>query len=250
MYSTSAVALLMYLYFAIVPVLAHGRKRTILCCVYKITNKHPQQKRTKRISIMNRSESAKDKTLKRKRKEEKVQRLHQLADFFFHNLILLILHLSFCHFHWILFLLFFSRGNGNAKNVPFWLLYFFLNITLSIDDQLLLIINLKINKVPIFLCIVIHRMVSAAWWMEGVWDIITGLPIIIIIIREAAKKKTRFFLGDLSQIWVGGAADSQTFGDIYQPLFFSIKVPKCGWVGQSKPKTKSKFWVKFIKCIL
>ena len=82
MYSTTAVALLMYLYFAIVPVLAHGRKRTILCCVYKITNKHPQQKRTKRISIMNRSESAKDKTLKRKRKEEKVQRLHQLADFF------------------------------------------------------------------------------------------------------------------------------------------------------------------------
>ena len=69
-------------------------------------------------------------------------------------------------------------------------------------------------------------------------------------VREAAKKKNRFFLGDLSQIWVGGAADSQTFGDIYQPLFFSIKVPKCGWVGQSKPKTKSKFWVKFIKCIL
>ena len=82
MYSTSAVALLMYLYFAILPVLAHGRKRTILCCVYKITNKHPQQIRTKRISIINRSESAKDKTLKRKRKEEKVQRLHQLADFF------------------------------------------------------------------------------------------------------------------------------------------------------------------------
>ena len=82
MYSTSAVTLLMYLYFAILPVLAHGRKRTILCCVYKITNKHPQQIRTKRISIINRSESAKDKTLKRKRKEEKVQRLHQLADFF------------------------------------------------------------------------------------------------------------------------------------------------------------------------
>ena len=82
MYSTTAVALLMYLYFAILPVLAHGRKRTILCCVYKITNKHPQQIRTKRISIINRSESAKDKTLKRKRKEEKVQRLHQLADFF------------------------------------------------------------------------------------------------------------------------------------------------------------------------
>ena len=69
-----------------------------------------------------------------------------------------------------------------------------------------------------------------------------------IEVREGVKK--RFFLGDLSQIWVGGAADSQTFGDIYQPLFFSIKVPKCGWVGQSKPKTKSKFWVKFIKCIL
>ena len=55
-------------------------------------------------------------------------------------------------------------------------------------------------------------------------------------IREAAKKKKRFFLGDLSQIWVGGAADSQTFGDIYQPLFFSIKVPKCGWVGWLTPK--------------
>ena len=67
------------------------------------------------------------------------------------------------------------------------------------------------------------------------------------LIREGIKKT--FFLGDLSQIWVGGGADSQTFGDIYQPLFFSTKVPKCGWVGQSKPKTKSKFWVKFIKCI-
>ena len=68
--------------------------------------------------------------------------------------------------------------------------------------------------------------------------------------KGSCQKKKPFFLGDLSQIWVGGAADSQTFGDIYQPLFFSIKVPKCGWVGQSKPKTKSKFWVKFIKCIL
>ena len=29
-------------------------------------------------------------------------------------------------------------------------------------------------------------------------------------LRGAAKKKNRFFLGDLSQIWVGGVADSQT----------------------------------------
>ena len=29
-------------------------------------------------------------------------------------------------------------------------------------------------------------------------------------IRGAAKKKKRFFLGDLSQMWVGGVADSQT----------------------------------------
>ena len=28
-------------------------------------------------------------------------------------------------------------------------------------------------------------------------------------VREAAKKKT-FFLGDLSQMWMGGVADSQT----------------------------------------
>ena len=28
-------------------------------------------------------------------------------------------------------------------------------------------------------------------------------------VREAAKKKT-FFLGDLSQMWVGGVANSQT----------------------------------------
>ena len=68
-------------------------------------------------------------------------------------------------------------------------------------------------------------------------------------IKGSCQKKNRFFLGDLSQIWVGGAADSQTFGDIYQPLFLSTKVPKYVWVGQSKPKTKSKFWVKFIKCI-
>ena len=31
-----------------------------------------------------------------------------------------------------------------------------------------------------------------------------------IAFREAAKKKNRFFLGNLSQMWVGGVADSQT----------------------------------------
>ena len=111
----------------------------------------------------------KTKHSKEKGRKRKCKDCTNLLTFSFHNLILLILHLSFCHFHWILFLLYFM-GMQRKK------------ITLSIDDQLLLIINLKINKVPIFLCIVIHRMVSAAWWMEGVWDIITGLPIIIIII--------------------------------------------------------------------
>ena len=49
-----------------------------------------------------------------------------------------------------------------------------------------------------------------------------------MVSKGSCQKKKRFFLGDLSQIWVGGAADSQTFGDIYQPLFLSTKVPKCG----------------------
>ena len=85
--------------------------------------------------------------------------------------------------------------------------------------------------------IIKHTMQSKVWPQQY----------LLVCFREGVKK--RFSLGDLSQIWVGGGADSQTFGDIYQPLFFSTKVPKCGWVGQSKPKTKSKFWVKFIKCI-
>ena len=58
-------------------------------------------------------------------------------------------------------------------------------------------------------------------------------------LREGVKKNV--FLGDLSQIWMGGGADSQTFADVYQPLLFSTKVPKCGLVGQSKPKTQSNF---------
>ena len=39
---------------------------------------------------------------------------------------------------------------------------------------------------------------------------------------------------------MGGGADSQTFGDIYQPLFFSTKVPKCGW-GSQNPKPNPNF---------
>ena len=47
-----------------------------------------------------------------------------------------------------------------------------------------------------------------------------------------------FFLGHLSRIWVGGGADSQTFGGIYQPLFFSPKVPKCGWAVKTQKNHK------------
>ena len=48
--------------------------------------------------------------------------------------------------------------------------------------------------------------------------------------NRGGVKKHNFF-GEISPKygWVGphGGADSQTFGDIYQPLFFSTKVPKC-----------------------
>ena len=158
-----------------------GREPYCVVCIRLLIN-ILNKKELKEYPLWTEVKVQKTKHSKEKGRKRKCKDCINLLTFFFHNLILLILHLSFCHFHWILFLLFFSHGNGNTKNVPFWLLYFFLNITLSIDDQLLLIINLKINNVPIFLCIVIHRMVSAAWWMEGVWDIITGLPIIIIII--------------------------------------------------------------------
>ena len=57
-----------------------------------------------------------------------------------------------------------------------------------------------------------------------------------IVLREGIKKK--FFLGDLSQIWVGGGADSQTLGGIYQPLFLSPKVPKCGWAVKTQKNHK------------
>ena len=90
---------------------------------------------------------------------------------------------------------------------------------------------------------------SNAQTLKLVGALSLDLPCVERIFLGKGRHKKTLFLGDLSQIWVGGGADSQTFGDIYQPLFFSTKVPKCGWVGQSKPKTKSKFWVKFIKCI-
>ena len=62
------------------------------------------------------------------------------------------------------------------------------------------------------------------------------------------KGRRNFFWGggNLSQIWVGGVQIpkiSMTFTNHY----FSAQALN-GWVGQSKPKTKSKFWVKFIKC--
>ena len=55
-------------------------------------------------------------------------------------------------------------------------------------------------------------------------------------LREGVKKT--YFFGDLSQIWVGEGADSQTFGDIYQQLFFRTKVPKCVCGGAVKTQNQ------------
>ena len=67
------------------------------------------------------------------------------------------------------------------------------------------------------------------------------------LLRGAAKKKKRFFLGDLSQMWVGGVAESQTrskplkktqitpkialFDPNFPFHFFSNLTKTLGWVG-------------------
>ena len=72
--------------------------------------------------------------------------------------------------------------------------------------------------------------------------------VLYLLLREAAKKKT-FFLGNLSQMWVGGVADSQTRSKplktppncpenrLFRPKFhlsFSqiSQKPWSGWVGK------------------
>ena len=76
--------------------------------------------------------------------------------------------------------------------------------------------------------------------------------------RLLGRSKKTFFVGRLSRIWVGGVqipklsvpyTNHYFSAQKFPNLFFSTKVPKSEWMGQSKPKTKSKFWVKFIKCI-
>ena len=78
-------------------------------------------------------------------------------------------------------------------------------------------------------------------WEEQ-WWFVTRPPCVISCEPfgrfEGRSKKITVFLGDLSQIWVGGGADSQTFSDIYQPLFSAQKFPNVG--GQSKPKKTTK----------
>ena len=84
------------------------------------------------------------------------------------------------------------------------------------------------------------------------------------LFRGAAKKKNRFFLGDLSQMWVGGVADSQTRSKpfktppncpenrLFRPKFhlsFSqiSQKPWGGWVGKQNwersPKKKRVFFL-------
>ena len=80
-----------------------------------------------------------------------------------------------------------------------------------------ILICIEYIKGDFFTAIILGRLLKT-WWHDDLWW---------CWVREGVKKQP-FFWGDLSQIWVGGGVDSQTFGDIYQPLFLSTKVPKCG----------------------
>ena len=60
---------------------------------------------------------------------------------------------------------------------------------------------------------------SNAQTLKLVGALSLDLPCVERIFLGKGRHKKTLFLGDLSQIWVGGGADSQTFGDIYQPLF-------------------------------
>ena len=75
---------------------------------------------------------------------------------------------------------------------------------------------------------------SNAQTLKLVGALSLDLPCVERIFLGKGRHKKTLFLGDLSQIWVGGGADSQTFGDIYQPLFFQISQIKITNSGRTK----------------